>query len=143
MQWRTCRYTRARAHTDPGWYMVNINVRTLVIGASLSEPPPGRVNGCSFYMSIYIIIWYVRTSFRIPARFYFYAKSLKLCNYAIQPGRPGNEAKYAIRQVWQTLGTRLGRLLTCQRRLNKTGKEDCSAHGTAIGRDNRLELPLR
>ncbi len=28
-------------------------------------------------------------------------------------------------------------------RLSKTGKEDCSAHGTAIGRDIRLELPLR
>ncbi len=31
-----------------------------IIGASLSEPPPGRVNGCSFYM--YLYIWYVRHS---------------------------------------------------------------------------------
>ncbi len=67
----------------------------LLIGASLSEPHM-VVSTAALSIILCLYIWYVRTSFRIPASFYFYAKSLKLCNYAIQPGRPGNEAKYAI-----------------------------------------------
>ncbi len=50
------------------------------IGASLSEP---HMVVSTAALSICIYVYLVRPSFRIPAGFYFYAKSLKLCNCAI------------------------------------------------------------